>query len=233
MAIYVNKNNELVLPEPLTRECPHCGAHAQLMPVATAPFETIARTRPKHVGLVFRCAACNEPRFLRASVRAIENERAELGANLLEVERSRERFQFGYVPEPLERLLRETLECYSAGVYTAFAMMCRRVTSASLAVLDANAKRRWQDATAEVLRIGDVDESTSAVVEAVLFGEGETPVEVAADEAAVLIEVVKDLFYQSFVRTAKLRAAIRMRRFFAGEGARNVTRIDRGRRELA
>jgi hypothetical protein len=232
MSTYVNKNNEFTQPEPLTRECPHCGAHAQLIPVATPPFDAIVATRPKHVGLVFRCAACNEPRFLRASVREIGADRVELAANLTEVERSRERFQFGYLPEPLERLLRETLECYTAGVLAAFAMMCRRSVDAALVVLDGDAQRRWRDATAEVLRVGDIDDDTARVVEDILFGEGETPTEVLPDEAAVLIEVVKDLFYQSFVRTAKLHAAIRMRRFFAGE-ARKVTRIDRNQRELA
>jgi len=232
MALYVNKNNELAQPEPLSRECPHCGTHAQLIPVAIPPFASIVATQPKHVGLVFRCVACNEPRFLRASVRQIGADRVELGANLIEVERTRERFQFGYLPEPLERLLRETLECYSAGVHTAFAMMCRRTVNAGLATLDADARRRWRDSTSEVLRIGDVDDDTAHAVESILFGERETPADVLPDEAAVLIEVVKDLFYQSFVRTAKLRAAIGMRRFFAGE-SRKVTRIDRGRRELA
>jgi len=44
---------------------------------------------------------------------------------------------------------------------------------------------------------------------------------------------LKHLFYQSYVRAAKLRAAMRMRRFFAEENA-IVTPIDRnGWRELA
>jgi hypothetical protein len=84
-----------------------------------------------------------------------------------------------------------------------------------------------------VLRIGDIDAATARTVDAVLFGEQDEPPEIGQDEAAVLIEVVKDLFYQSYIRTAKLRAAIKMRRFFAGEGTSKITPIDRGRRELA
>ena len=50
----------------------------------------------------------------------------------------------------------------------------------------------------------------------------------------MLVEAVKDLFYQSYVRTAKVRAAMRMRRFFVEENAGNVTSIDRETwRELA
>ena len=128
MAIYVNKNNGFELTEPITRECPHCGTHAQLLAVANPSFDVLAQTRPKHVGLLFRCAACNEPRFLRAAVRAIDAERIELAPNLVEVERMRERFQYGYLPDTIEQLVRETLDCYSLGAHNAFATMCRRTT---------------------------------------------------------------------------------------------------------
>ena len=109
--------------------------------------------------------------------------------------------------------------------------MCRRTVRAALAQSDADAPRRWRDTVAEVLRIGEVDPATAQTIETVLFGEQDEPPNVGPDEAAVLIEIVKDLFYQSYVRTAKLRAALKMRRFFASES--NVTPIDRGRRELA
>jgi hypothetical protein len=68
----------------------------------------------------------------------------------------------------------------------------------------------------------------------VLFGDEPEPPTITPDEAAVLVELLKDLFYQSYVRTAKLRAAMRMRRFFASENLGKITPIDRdGWRELA
>ena len=233
--IYVNKNNGFELTEPLTRECPHCGTHAQLLAVANPSFAVLAQTRPKHAGLLFRCAACDEPRFLRATVRAIGTERIELAPNLFEVERARERFQFGYLPDTVEQLLRETLDCYSLGAHNAFATMCRRTTRAALRTPDGGAaKRRWQDTLHDVLRVCDVDAATTSTVDAVLFADEGEPPAITPDEAAVLVEALKDLFYQSYVRTAKLRAAMRMRRFFAGESNGKVTLIDReGWRELA
>lgn len=233
MSIYVNKNNEFHQTEPLTRECPHCGAHAQLLPAAVPSFATLIQTQPKHVGLVYRCAACNEPRFLRATVRALDEERIELAANLVEVERSKERFQYGYLPERIAQLLRETFECYTIGAHNAFATMSRRTTRTALAALDAHARRRWQDMTSEALRIADIDTATAQSIDAVLFGTHDDPPEIGADEAAVLVEVLKDLFYQSYVRTAKLRAAIKMRRFFAGQETGKITQLERNRRELA
>ena len=83
-----------------------------------------------------------------------------------------------------------------------------------------------------MLDIGEVDAATRDVLNGVLFGTGDEPPELDAEAAAILIELLKDLLYQGYVRTAKLKAAMRMRRFFAGESSK-VTSIDRGRRELA
>jgi hypothetical protein len=234
VSIYVNKNNGFQHTEPMTRECPHCGAHTQLLPVAAPSFDGLAETRPRNVGLVFRCAACNEPRFLRAAVRAVGPDRIELAPHLVEVERPRERFQYQYLPDNVERLLRETLECYSFGALNAFATMCRRTTRAALVAQDGGARARWHDSLIEVLGACGIDSVTSHTLETVLFGEDEDLPNVTPDEAAVLVEALKDLFYQGYVRTAKLRAAMKMRRFFATESTDKVTPIDReGWRELA
>jgi len=234
VAIYVNKNNGFELTEPLTRMCPHCGTHAQLLAVANPSYEVLSQTRPKHAGLLFRCAACNEPRFLRATVRAVAPDRVELAPNVVEVERTRERFQYGYLPDTIEQLLRETLDCYSLGALNAFATMCRRTTRTALRTLGATGKTRWQDTLLEMLRLCEVDAVTTGTVDAVLFGDDADPPAITPDEAAVLVEAIKDLFYQSFVRSAKLRAAMKMRRFFAEESLDKVTPIDReGWRELA
>ena len=231
MAIYVNKNGGFDQAEPVARECPHCGALAQLLPVAVPSFAELARTQPKNVGLVFRCAACGEPRFVRAAVRSISAERVELAAHLVEIERPRERFQFGYLPASVEQLLRETLDCYTAGTHNAFASMCRRTVRAALTLIDEDAARRWRDTVADALRLAEIDAGTTDTIVEVLFGDQSEPPTIGPDQSAVLIEVVKDLFYQRYVRTMKLRAALKMRRFFASES--NVTPIDRGRRELA
>jgi hypothetical protein len=234
VAIYVNKNNGFHQTETISRECPQCGAHAQLLPLATPSYEALMETRPRHVGIVYRCAACNEPRFVRAAARTFEDERVEISSNLVEIERTKERFQFSYLPAAVERLFREALDCYAVGCHNAFASMCRRTIEAALTSLDAQARRRWHDQLREVLELAEIDTRATAAIESVLFGMGSTPPEISADESAVLIEAVKDLLYQTYVRTAKLRAAMKMRRFFAGESSRNVTSIQgRSRRESA
>ncbi|HEU4617026.1 MAG TPA: hypothetical protein VFV10_03255 [Gammaproteobacteria bacterium] len=174
-------------------------------------------TRPKRVGIAFRCAACNEPRFLRATVRRFDSERVELSSNLVEVERVRERFPYVYLPKPIARLLREALECYAADCHIAFALMCRRTVHASWLALGKHARLRWHEMFQDAVRAGDVDSATTRKLEMVLFGLGETIPEIDAIQSAVLIEIVKDLYYQCYVRGAKLRAAMRIRRHFAGD----------------
>jgi hypothetical protein len=110
-------------------------------------------------------------------------------------------------------------------------LLARLAVDAALKDLDLATRRRWQDSLREVLTIADVDSETSRTLEATLFGDSSVPPAIGPDAAAVLIEAVKDLFYQGYVRTAKLRAAMKMRRYFVDETLRNVTPIDRARRD--
>ena len=231
MSIYVNRNNDFEQHEVTTRECPHCGALAQLLPLSTPSFTALMQARPEHVGIVFRCAACNEPRFVRAAVRAFEPERVELSAHLVEIEKPREKFQFSYLGRDVEKLLREAFDCYAANCHTAFGLMARLAVDAALKDSDAATRRRWQESLRDVLQIAEVESETGRALEAALFGDPSVLPTIGPDAAAVLIEAVKDLFYQSYVRTAKLRAAMKMRRYFVDEGLRNVTPIDRARRD--
>jgi len=87
VAIYVKNNNDFEQTEPIVRECPHCGVHAPMVPIATPGFAALKAARPHHTGVAFRCAACNEPRFARAAIRSYGDDRIILSANLVEVER--------------------------------------------------------------------------------------------------------------------------------------------------
>ncbi len=230
MTIYVNKDNGFTQAETVSRECPHCGAHAQLVPLATPSYEALVAARPRHVGIAYSCAACNEPRFVRAAVRAFEPDRVVLASNLVEVERPKERFPFSYLPRDVEALFREALDCYTAGCHNAFASMCRRTLEA--AGTDIKTRRRLLECYADVVETAELATPLAEHLRTALFATERPPPELGAEHAAVLVEVMKDLLHQQYVRVAKLRAAIKMRRYFAAESAPNVTPIDR-RRETA
>jgi hypothetical protein len=218
VSIYVKKNNGLEIQTPISRECPHCGRYAQLIPVATPSFAELDRARPHNVGLAFRCSACNEPRFARAAVRAFEPERIELAATVVEIERAKERFPHQYLPGPVRPLFREALDCYTADCFNAFASMCRRTIQAAHRNEAAEQQPHLYDLFVDVMKLTDVNRGTRQTLEAVLFAPDAGEPDLNADQAAVLIEVIKDMLYQRYVRTAKLKAAMKMRRYFASGG---------------
>lgn len=227
MSIYVKKSGGRVEAGEIVRECPHCHAHAQLLPTAIPDYDAIAAARSGQVGAVFVCAACHEPRFARLSVRSIDAERAELSSNPVEVERPKERFAFAYLPNPVERMFSEALSCYAADCHNAFASMCRRTITAAMDAGGPEARARLYELFRDITELGDVDTDTIRTLEAVLFEVDVTEPELRADQAAVLIEIVKDMLYQCFVRVAKLKAALRMRRYFAGSAEHKVTPFGR------
>jgi hypothetical protein len=224
MAVYVKNNNDFEQGETIVRECPHCGAQAPIVPVATPRFAALSEARPRHAGLAFRCTACNEPRFLRAAIRSFSDEVIVLSSNLVEIERGKEPFQYSYLPQEVARLLREAFACYTADLYLSFAILCRRTFEAA-ALAGAEGKQpKLVNLFRDAAHLSEVDRDTEQTLEAVLFGSGKEP-EIDAVQAAVLIEIVKDMFQQRYVRTAKLKRAIEMRRFFAGETTQIVTPI--------
>jgi hypothetical protein len=224
MAIYVKNNNDFEQSEPIVRECPHCGVHAPMVPIATPNFSELSESRPHHAGVAFRCGACNEPRFARAAIRSFGDDRIILSANLVEVERSKEHFQYNYLPKSTGRLLREAFGCYAADLWLAFAILCRRTMTTAIRAEFAIAQPSFEQLFEDAARLAEIGSDTKATLFSVLFGTEAEP-EIDADQAAVLIEMVKDMFQQRFVRTAKLRKAIQMRRFFAAESNPNVLPI--------
>lgn len=228
MSVYIDRDEGFRAPDGASaaRECPHCGAYAQLTLVAAPEFDRLKAQRPVHVGAAFQCAACHEPRFIKFSVRRYGDQRIELAPAFVEVERPRERFDFQYLSGATASLFREALLCYSADCYNAFASMCRRTAQSACAELGEGTRLKWFELIKEVAALCDLDDNTTQNMEDILLGPDERLPEIGAAQAAVLLETLKDILYQSYVRTAKLKAAMRMRRFFAAEQDSKITPLD-------
>ncbi len=201
-------------------ECPYCGVYAHMRPQSVPQAEDLLQERPKHVGLVFQCDACKSPVFLRFAVRGYAENRVELYRNFIELERPKERFAFSYLPKHTEVLFREALACYSANSFNAFASMCRRSAMSAFAELGEGGKLRAFEEVMIAQDIAGIDDNTFGPIKGVLFDSGkeeDLPLLNHA-QAGILLEVLKDMFYQCFVRRGKLTRAIKVRRFFVQEG---------------
>jgi hypothetical protein len=228
VAVYIDSSGRLHHDQEsgLALHCPHCEVLAHITPVSVPDFNVLQQHKPSQVGLVYRCEACNAPVFLRFPVKLYGGSRVELAPNFTELERPRERFNFTYLPEETEALLKEAFSCFTAACYNAFASMCRRVAQRTFADLGEGGKLELYDELANIRRLAELDEESYEVVRKVLFdldepGRGNLPL-LDAFHAGVLLEVLKDLLYQAYVRRGRLQQAMMVRRYFSDDSS-NVT----------
>lgn len=206
--------------------CPHCEVFSHITALAVPQYEQLIAFRPKHIGVVFRCDSCNSPVFLKFTAKMYAANRIELATTFIELERAREKFSFTYLPEEAEVLFKEALICYSASSFNAFASMCRRTAQMVFEDQGDAGKLRLFDELNEIRQLAEIDLESFNVVKKVIFGsDGEAkdslPV-LDPYQAGVLLEVMKDLLHQAYVRKGRLQQAMMVRRFFIEETSGNI-----------
>jgi hypothetical protein len=231
MSVYIDSASRLINDqEPsLALACPHCEITAHVTPSAVPHFDDLQTFKPAAVGVVYRCDACHAPIFLRYPVRMYRANRVELSPQFVEIERPREKFTFTHLPEDVELLFREALTCFSGGAYTAFASMCRRAAQAAFADLGEAGKLRLFDELNDVREMADIESRTFLVIKNVIFGTQSDaradPPQLDAASASVVLEVMKDLLYEAYVRKGRLQQALMVRRFFVEETRDDLTPV--------
>ena len=231
MSVHIDVASRIVhdQEQSLALVCPHCLVTAHITPAAVPTFEDLQAHKPQHVGVVYRCDACLAPIFLRFSARLYSAERVELSPQFNEVERPRETFAFMHLPEEVEIFFKEALSCYSSGAFNAFASMCRRSAQAVFADLGETGRLRLYDELNNVRAMAELDVETFTRIKSVLFGNDSDPRPNAplldSYAAGVLLEIMKDLLYEAYVRKGKLQQAMLVRRFFVDEKANNAAAL--------
>jgi hypothetical protein len=220
MTMYITPQDELHVDyQGITLTCPNCQTLTHLTPVAVPTFEDLSRRKPKNIGVVFRCDACAEPVFLKFAAKAYTAQRVELAANYTEIERARESFPLTYLPEEAEGLFKEALNCYAAGCFNAFGAMSRRTAQSLFRELGERGKLELFDTLQEIRGLAELDDDTFSTLRAVLFGSDSDPwphqPDINAERAGILLEVMRDLLYQTFVRKERLLQAVTFRKFVA------------------
>ncbi len=210
--------------EQIGLECPYCNVYSHMSPQSMPRAGDLLRDKPSHVGLVFQCDSCRSPVFLRFAIRGFSETRVELSHNFVELERPKERFSFSFLPEDTEVLFREALACYSANNFNAFASMCRRSANSAFVALGEGGKLQAFDEVMIARDIAGIEDDAFDTIKNILFDAdiGDELPMLNRSQAGVLLEVLKDMFYQCFVRRGKLTRAIKVRRFFVEESGANL-----------
>jgi len=158
------------------------------------------------------------PIFLRFKIKSYEpgNNRILLSDEYEEVERPTETFEHQYLPEEVSCDFRETLTCYSVSCFNAFAAMCRRTLQSCFTALGAQGKAKVLSQLKDVKDAAELDDETYGILEQIIIAghDGAHPhlPSLSKERAAVLLELMKDILYQLFVRKAKMQEAIAMRK---------------------
>jgi len=197
--------------------CPHCGVHSSLSAIAIPRYEYLLRFRPNVVGIVYCCGNCKEPVFLRFRVANYEpgNSKIVISDDYAEVERPQETFELNYLPKTVAEDFGEALTCFSNAYYNAFAAMCRRCIQSAFTILGATGKDRVKQQLNDVKQVSNLDDETFQILEQIIISghDGAHPnlPGLSPNRAAILLEMMKDVLYQLFVRQAKLQEAIELR----------------------
>ena len=233
MSVYVDSSSRLHHDQErsLALPCPHCQVYSHITAVSIPQYSELIASRPNHVGIVYRCDSCSAPIFLKFAVKMYAANRVELANNFVELERAKEKFNFTYLPENVERLFREALGCYSSGYFNAFASMCRRTAQTVFQDLGENGRLRIFEQVREAREMAEIDMDTFGIIKKVLFSNDADPApqwpEIGTSEAGVLLELTKDMLYEAYVRKGKLQQAMMVRKFFAEETLDKITPIGR------
>jgi hypothetical protein len=218
MAVILDREQGLLLgnDEQIRLECPYCGVYANMSPESVPCTDELLRHRPAQVGLVGRCNACQAPVFLRFAVKQFRETQVELHRDFVELERPTEKFAFSYLPDRTQVLFREALACYSSSSFNAFALMCRRSATSAYEALGEGGKLRAFEEVMVAQELAGIDDESFAPVKSILFDSGDEEVLplLTRAQSGILLEVLKDMFYQCFVRHGKLTRAIKVRRIF-------------------
>ncbi|MGC3980671.1 MAG: hypothetical protein QM808_05375 [Steroidobacteraceae bacterium] len=231
MSIYIDSTGQLHhdTSNGLALTCPHCQVLAHLTAVSVPDFAVLTTNKPSHAGVVYCCDACHAPIFIKYPVKMYGGSRIELGNQYIELEHPREKFSYTYLPDVCEQLFKEALACYAHGAFNAFASMCRRTAQSVFKDMGENGRLKIFDLLAEVRDIAALDNDSFTLVKKVLFdndAELEAIPTLNTRQAGMLLEIMKDLLYQCYIRRGKLQQAMRMRRFLAEErSTSNVTPI--------
>jgi len=83
--------------------------------------------------------------------------------------------------------------------------------------------------------MADIDAASFANIKRVIFGTDADPAPglpaLDEDQSGLLLEVTKDLLYQSYVRKGRLQQAMVVRRFFSDEAGRAARPAERSQIE--
>lgn len=217
--MYLNSNSHIELyDKPISLTCPHCNVVTGVTLLSIPNYSYLMRFRPSMIGMGYMCGSCKEPVFLKFKIKTYEshNHRIQIDEIPVQVEFPKVDFEYKYVPEPVGSDFKEALICYSVGAFNGFASMCRRTIQSLASHIGVKGKDKVQKQINELKEITDIDEETFSILKQIILDghDGAHPhlPALSKDRADILLELIKDVIYQLYVRRGKLKEAAELRK---------------------
>jgi len=150
-----------------------------------------------------------------------QNQRFILQEPYKEIELPKESFDFQYLPPEVATDFKEALVCYSSGAVNGFAAMCRRTVQSVAGELGANGTDKVLNQLKDLKAMAEIDDDTFSVLKQIVVDghDGAHPhlPKINPQRASVLLELMKDVLYQLYVRKGKLKEAMTLRQAAIGD----------------
>jgi len=198
--------------------CPHCQKQTALTPLSRPDFATIKACKPAVTGLCFLCLNCQKPILVRYSVTHIGETEIELAPAPALESRPDDRINLNYLPASVQKPYIDALGCYQHELIQPFGLMCKQTIEAVIKDLGEGGKLDVFNHLEELRDVFNVEPHIFTTIGEVLFDNKRSLMSTGVfgrTEAAVLLEALKDLLYQFYIRKARLQRAVSMRQFFA------------------
>jgi len=222
MRITLGNDSISVFDKHYSLRCHHCGSYSNISAVSIPRYEYLLRFKPHKIGICYRCDSCNLPIFLRFEVRDYSHINHAQGGYIdiledyEEIEKPLEPFEYEHLPPSVAEDFKEALICYSNTCYNAFAAMCRRCIQSVFIELGALGKDKVIAQLKEIKETASLDDETYEMLEQITISghDGAHPhlPKLSPARAKVLLELMKDVLYQLFVRKAKIQESVILRK---------------------
>jgi hypothetical protein len=156
------------------------------------------------------------PLKFNADYSKVGNSYVNISEDYIEIEKAKESFEFQYLPNEVKNDFEEALTCYSNNCYNAFGAMCRRCIQSSLTEMGSKGNDKVMRQLKDLKETADLDNDTFIILEQIIISghDGTHPhlPKLSPDRAIILLELMKDVLYQLFVRKLKIQETIELRK---------------------
>lgn len=211
MRIREHHSLQQLLDEALTRRCPHCDVFAHMGLQSAPSWQSLITQRPSRLGIVAVCPACSIPVFFSSDPLRYDEDFIEFEGNLHPVMRPRERMELHLLPASLRDLVDEALGCIADDHRQAFALLANRIATLTAADIGGNGKLALFNAVTDAAEMAQIDKPVLRLCRHILFDldENDDVPALNANQASILLALLKDFLNQTYVRSGHLQKAAR------------------------